>query len=97
MPGSLGAKVVSKAFTAAQAVCRTLPRRRKPLPKGFAGEVLHLYHAPASGCGAFTTGGTESILVAMKAYRDAGRERGIAAPNIVCGATAHAASPMAWE
>lgn len=39
-----------------------------------------------------TTGGTESILMACKAYRDYGREiNGITKPNMVIPATAHSA------
>jgi glutamate/tyrosine decarboxylase-like PLP-dependent enzyme len=42
--------------------------------------------------GAVSSGGTESILLAMKAYRDFARERrGIAEPQIVAPVTAHAA------
>jgi sphinganine-1-phosphate aldolase len=42
--------------------------------------------------GTVNSGGTESILLAMKAYRDFARERrGIAAPEIVAPVTAHAA------
>ena len=42
--------------------------------------------------GTVTSGGTESILLAMKAYRDHAREqRGIAEPEIVAPVTAHAA------
>ncbi len=42
--------------------------------------------------GTVSSGGTESILLAMKAYRDFARERrGIAAPEIVAPVTAHAA------
>src|SRR5947207_11946633 len=42
--------------------------------------------------GTVGSGGTESILLAMKAYRDHARERrGIAAPEIVAPVTAHAA------
>ena len=42
--------------------------------------------------GTVSSGGTESILLAMKAYRDFARERrGIATPEIVAPATAHAA------
>ena len=42
--------------------------------------------------GTVSSGGTESILLAMKAYRDFARaRRGIAAPEIVAPATAHAA------
>ena len=54
--------------------------------------VLNLYNGMPSCCGAFTTGGTESILMAMKSYRDWGkREKGITSPNVVCCCTAHAA------
>jgi glutamate/tyrosine decarboxylase-like PLP-dependent enzyme len=43
-------------------------------------------------CGVVTSGGTESILMAMKAYRDwARQERGIEHPEIVAPTTAHAA------
>jgi glutamate/tyrosine decarboxylase-like PLP-dependent enzyme len=51
-------------------------------------------HAPADApvVGTVSSGGTESILLAMKAYRDLARERrGIAAPEIVAPVTAHAA------
>jgi sphinganine-1-phosphate aldolase len=42
--------------------------------------------------GTVSSGGTESILLAMKAYRDFARERrGIAEPEIVAPVTAHAA------
>ncbi len=42
--------------------------------------------------GTVSSGGTESILLAMKAYRDFARERrGITAPEIVAPVTAHAA------
>jgi len=48
--------------------------------------------AEAPVVGTVTSGGTESILLAMKAYRDFARERrGIAAPEIVAPVTAHAA------
>ena len=60
--------------------------------------VLGMYNGPAGSCGAFTTGGTESILMAMKAYRDWGRaEKGITKPNIVCCTTAHAAFDKAGQ
>mmetsp|Transcript_59900 Transcript_59900/g.188077 ORF Transcript_59900/g.188077 Transcript_59900/m.188077 type:complete len:551 (+) Transcript_59900:35-1687(+) len=60
--------------------------------------VINLYNG-GSGCGgAFTTGGTESILMAMKAYRDWGRaEKGITEPNIVICNTAHAAFDKAGK
>jgi len=60
--------------------------------------VLGMYNGPAGTCGAFTTGGTESILMAMKAYRDWGRaEKGITKPNVVCCTTAHAAFDKAGQ
>lgn len=38
-----------------------------------------------------TTGGTESIIMACKAYRDYARSRGISNPEMVVPITAHAA------
>jgi sphinganine-1-phosphate aldolase len=44
------------------------------------------------GAGFMTSGGTESILMAVKAARERGRkERGITAPNVVLPTSAHAA------
>lgn len=43
-----------------------------------------------TSCGTMTTGGTESIMMACKAYRDfAKAHRGVDQPNIVMPATAH--------
>lgn len=43
-------------------------------------------------CGAVTSGGTESIMLAMMTYRDmAEAERGVTAPEMVAPVTAHAA------
>jgi sphinganine-1-phosphate aldolase len=51
-----------------------------------------------SVCGTVTSGGTESILLAMKTYRDQAREeRGILAPELVTPETAHAAFDKASE
>lgn len=45
-----------------------------------------------------TSGGTESIILACKAYRDYAREiRGILKPNIVLPKTAHAAFDKAAQ
>jgi len=45
-------------------------------------------HPGAAGC--MTMGGTESILMAVKAARDWGREeRGITSPNIIVPVTVH--------
>lgn len=54
--------------------------------------VAHLFNGGSSTCGCLTTGGTESIFLACKAYRDFGREvNGIERPNIVVPTTAHTA------
>mgnify|MGYP002631181002 CR=1 FL=1 len=59
--------------------------------------VVNLYNGTADTCGAFTTGGTESILMAMKAYRDQGLASGISEPNVVVCVTAHAAFDKAAQ
>jgi glutamate/tyrosine decarboxylase-like PLP-dependent enzyme len=49
-------------------------------------------------CGTVTSGGTESILMAMKAYRDWARaDKGIAEPQIIMPHTAHPAFDKAGE
>lgn len=49
-------------------------------------------------CGTVTSGGTESILLAMKTYRDKSREeRGITEPEMIIPATAHAAFDKAAQ
>lgn len=56
---------------------------------GWTGELLN---GPDTVSGFLTSGGTESILVAVKAARERGRaERGLTEPNIVLPVSAHAA------
>ena len=55
---------------------------------------------PASGGaveGYLTSGGTESLLQAVKTARDVGRERGMARPGVVAGESAHAAFTKAAD
>jgi len=61
--------------------------------------MLGAGHVPGSTvCGTVTSGGTESILLAMKAYRDRAREkRRIRRPEMVVPSTAHAAFDKAAE
>eukprot|EP00440_Ansanella_granifera_P002610 gb/GFBE01002837.1/.p1 GENE.gb/GFBE01002837.1/~~gb/GFBE01002837.1/.p1 ORF type:complete len:545 (+),score=114.76 gb/GFBE01002837.1/:1-1635(+) len=60
--------------------------------------TVNLYNGGPDACGAFTTGGTESILMAIKAYRDWGLAvKGIQDPNIVICSTAHAAFDKAGK
>ena len=40
-------------------------------------KLLHFVKSDSDGCRCVTTGGTESIILACKAYRDKGREAGI--------------------
>eukprot|EP00096_Caligus_rogercresseyi_P005842 TRINITY_DN2188_c0_g1_i1.p1 TRINITY_DN2188_c0_g1~~TRINITY_DN2188_c0_g1_i1.p1 ORF type:complete len:453 (-),score=79.60 TRINITY_DN2188_c0_g1_i1:405-1763(-) len=52
----------------------------------------NLFHGSKDSVGCVTSGGTESIILAVKAYRDYGREvMGIANPVIIVPQTAHAA------
>lgn len=52
----------------------------------------------ADVCGTVSSGGTESILLAMKTYRDRARtERGVERPNIVAPVSAHAAFDKASQ
>ncbi|KAG8221966.1 hypothetical protein J437_LFUL007807 [Ladona fulva] len=52
----------------------------------------NLFHGGSESCGTMTSGGTESIMMACKAYRDyAVEERGIKRPEMVMPNTAHPA------
>ncbi len=56
------------------------------------GACAALFHAPPGAAGFMTSGGTESILMAVKAARERARhERGITDPEIVVANSAHAA------
>ena len=60
------------------------------------GEVVDIvsewFNGGTDAAGFMTSGGTESILMAVKAARERGRrERGISAPNVVLPTSAHAA------
>lgn len=56
--------------------------------------TLSLFHGDSapSACGTTTSGGTESIVMACKAYRDYARaERGVRSPEMIVPISAHAA------
>lgn len=56
------------------------------------GATAELFHGPPTASGFMTSGGTESILMAVKAARERGKaERGITAPEMVIAESAHAA------
>ncbi|KAJ8360024.1 hypothetical protein SKAU_G00165490 [Synaphobranchus kaupii] len=50
-----------------------------------------LFHGGPRSCGTVTSGGTESILMACKAYRDMAYERGVRHPEIIAPVSVHAA------
>uniref|UniRef100_A0A671PEM5 sphinganine-1-phosphate aldolase n=1 Tax=Sinocyclocheilus anshuiensis TaxID=1608454 RepID=A0A671PEM5_9TELE len=50
-----------------------------------------LFNGGPDSCGTVTSGGTESILMACKAYRDMAHERGIKHPEIIAPVSIHAA------
>uniref|UniRef100_A0A3Q3IJK3 sphinganine-1-phosphate aldolase n=2 Tax=Monopterus albus TaxID=43700 RepID=A0A3Q3IJK3_MONAL len=50
-----------------------------------------LFHGGANSCGTVTSGGTESILMACKAYRDMAYERGVKFPEILAPVSVHVA------
>ncbi len=60
------------------------------LERETADMVLDLLHGQA-GNGGLTSGGTESILLAVYVARETARARGVTAPSIVTGTTAHPA------
>ncbi|XP_023864415.1 sphingosine-1-phosphate lyase 1-like isoform X2 [Salvelinus namaycush] len=50
-----------------------------------------LFNGGPNTCGTVTSGGTESILMACKAYRDMAYERGVKHPEIIAPVSVHAA------
>jgi sphinganine-1-phosphate aldolase len=56
------------------------------------GDAVKAHNPEDQVCGTLTSGGTESILMAMKAYRDwARKEKGISTPEVIMPHTAHPA------
>jgi glutamate/tyrosine decarboxylase-like PLP-dependent enzyme len=55
------------------------------------GAVADLLHGGSEAAGFVTTGGTESLLLAVKAARSRGHENGVTAPEMVLPTSAHAA------
>lgn len=60
--------------------------------------VINLFKGDENCCGTLTSGGTESIVLAVKAYRDYAAEvHGIRKPELVAPVTAHAAFQKACQ
>jgi glutamate/tyrosine decarboxylase-like PLP-dependent enzyme len=73
-----------------------------PSTTKFEAEIVamtaRMLNAPEGACGTVTSGGTESILLAMKTYRDWARAtKGITTPEIIAPTTAHAAFDKAAQ
>ena len=66
-----------------------------PSLRRFEAEVLSicadLFHGDAEVCGTMTSGGTESVLMAVKTAREWAKARGIAHPEIIVPTTIHPA------
>ncbi|XP_061710753.1 sphingosine-1-phosphate lyase [Cydia pomonella] len=59
--------------------------------------AANLFHGDDECCGTVTTGGTESIIMACKAFRDLAYSKGITNPQIVVPSTAHSAFDKAAQ
>ncbi|MDE3088370.1 MAG: aminotransferase class V-fold PLP-dependent enzyme [Chloroflexota bacterium] len=73
-----------------------------PSTTKFEAEIVamtaHMLGGDDSVCGTVSSGGTESILLAMKTYRDRARDKkGITAPEMIVPTTAHAAFDKAAQ
>ncbi|VVC95719.1 unnamed protein product [Leptidea sinapis] len=59
--------------------------------------AINLFHGDDECCGTVTTGGTESIMMACKAFRDLAYERGVSNPQMVVATTVHTAFDKAAQ
>ncbi|XP_047510028.1 uncharacterized protein LOC125052958 isoform X4 [Pieris napi] len=59
--------------------------------------AINLFHGDDKCCGTVTTGGTESIMMACKAFRDRAYNKGISNPQMVLATTAHTAFDKAAQ
>ncbi|XP_047528523.1 sphingosine-1-phosphate lyase [Vanessa atalanta] len=59
--------------------------------------TINLFHGDDDCCGTVTTGGTESIMMACKAFRDLAYSNGISNPQMVLPVTAHTAFDKAAQ
>ena len=59
--------------------------------------MINLFNGNEDTCGVFTGGGTESILMACKTYRELGKSKGILKPEIIVSDTVHCAFNKACQ
>ncbi len=81
------------AYLAENALNPTAFRSLKEMEAEIVSWTARMLHGPPSTVGALTGGGTESLLLAMKTWRDAARARRpwVRRPNVVLPASAHPA------
>jgi len=53
--------------------------------------TTELYNGGEEACGTMSSGGTESIMLACRAYRELAKTKGIKRPEMICPQTCHAA------
>ncbi len=86
---------LAKAAYAAYATENALNTDAFPSLRGMQADVVAAVvgwvHGGSAAAGVFTSGGTESVLMAVLAARERGRERGIEDPEMVLATSAHAA------
>ena len=81
-----------QAYSSANGLNPTAFKSLKRLESEIIATVASLFHGPDSTCGVVTSGGTESCLLAVKAYRDMARaKRGVTRPEMILPTTAHVA------
>ncbi len=90
-------RVLSEVFEVF-AHANVLQRDMYPSATKFEGEIVsmvaNLLHGSAAGpqtCGVVTSGGSESLVTAVYAYREQAAARGVTRPNLVIPRTAHVA------
>ncbi|CAM9348136.1 unnamed protein product, partial [Phaeothamnion confervicola] len=81
---------------AAYGLCNPLHPDIWPSAAKFESEIISMVARMVDGgdagvCGAVTSGGTESIFLAIKAHRERAQRRGVARPELVAAVSAHAA------
>eukprot|EP00835_Amoeboradix_gromovi_P004624 NODE_371_length_9954_cov_0.100355.p3 type:complete len:490 gc:universal NODE_371_length_9954_cov_0.100355:8099-6630(-) len=91
-------KSVSEASQAAMVMCYAsnplhpeIFKSTRQMESEIVQMVLKLFNGNEDCCGSVSSGGTESILLACKAYRDIAKVRGIEFPEMIVPCSAHAA------
>ena len=81
-----------EAFSSANGLNPTAFKSLKRFENEVIAAVAELFNGPPETCGVVTSGGTESCLLAVKAYRDMARaRRRVTRPEMILPITAHVA------